>query len=506
MTVADPLTPTQALHRAQAALEMVARLSRGHTADPGEESRRLQDAFEALVACLDLGVERIPHEAAYIFMRLAAHEELKRMAHLGAMDWEMARLGRLPGAHLQVQMARTPATPEGRRDFLAQRRAWGRAVEQRIGGVRLARDWPKPVDAPVRIGFVSDDLRHTIIGAFAWPLFQHRDRRNTELFVYSAFPGPQDPIEKHFAAWSDTYHRAPGASPRRMAEQIAADGVDLVIDLGAAYAWEVAAHRPAPIQASWMGYSSSVGLGAIDWIIVDPFLAPEAPDLLLEKPLILPASWISMTGAYFEDEPRPGGTPESANGRLTFGTLNATYKYSEACLETWAEIVSATPGSRFLVVRPEADAPGLRANLERVFARFGVTADRLEFRAVRGDHLKHYNDIDIALDTFPVTGGTTTCETLWMGTPVVSLLGEAMHERVSYSILCNAGLPDLVARTPAEYVGIALELAHDHPRRERLKSGLRDQIRSRPIGQPETHARDFYAALVGLVRRRRAAA
>ena len=122
----------------------------------------------------------------------------------------------------------------------------------------------------------------------------------------------------------------------------------------------------------------------------------------------------------------------------------------------------------------------------------GIAADRLEFRAVRGKHMPHYNDIDITLDTFPQTGGTTTCEALWMGVPTVTLVGEALFERLSYSILHNAGLGDLCATSPGQFIDIAVALAANGDRIQALRTGLRDQIRASPLGQTEQFARDFY--------------
>jgi predicted O-linked N-acetylglucosamine transferase (SPINDLY family) len=153
--------------------------------------------------------------------------------------------------------------------------------------------------------------------------------------------------------------------------------------------------------------------------------------------------------------------------------------------------MNRVPGSRFLFVRPESGAPTFRANIAREFAKHGVGEDRLLFESVRGKHMRHYNRIDIALDSAPHTGGTTTCETLWMGCPTVTLVGEAFFERLSYSNLSNAGLGDLCAFTREQYVEIAVDLAKDRARRLDLRQNLRDRLRISPLGDAKRWVKNF---------------
>jgi predicted O-linked N-acetylglucosamine transferase (SPINDLY family) len=150
------------------------------------------------------------------------------------------------------------------------------------------------------------------------------------------------------------------------------------------------------------------------------------------------------------------------------------------------------PGSRFIFVRPESGSQTFVHNILAHFEAEGVARNRIDFRAVRGNHMKHYNDIDIALDTFPQTGGTTTCEAIWMGVPTITLVGEALFERLSYSILSNAGLEDLCARTEEDFIWIAVTLAGDIDRIQALRTDLRARIRASPLGRSEQFAQDFY--------------
>ncbi len=288
----------------------------------------------------------------------------------------------------------------------------------------------------------------------------------------------------------------PDKSSREVAQTIADDQLDMLIELGGSTHMnrlDVMAYRAAPLQASWLGYPHSAGLSTIDYFICDPYSAPTDPALMIEKPLMMPHTWLALGRAVFGDGlPIAEGLPEDRNGYLTFGTANNPHKYSRAVLGAWARVVAAVPGSRFVFVRPEGSSATFRRNIVAEFAAHGVTEDRVVFHTVRGRHMPFYNEIDITLDPFPLTGGTTTTEALWMGVPVVSLRGEAFFERLSYSILSNAGLGDLVGADLEEYQAIALKLVADRERRRDLRLTLRDRIRNSPLGRTEAFARDFY--------------
>jgi len=205
----------------------------------------------------------------------------------------------------------------------------------------------------------------------------------------------------------------------------------------------------------------------------------------------MPSSWVSIGRLGFTNHPILPGLPEARVGRLTFGTMNNPYKYSPEAIALWARVMQSVPNSRFLMVRPESGVALFRENMARAFARFGIAADRLSHVAVRGQHMTRYNDIDIALDTLPQTGGTTTCEALWMGVPTVSLIGPAFFERLSFSNLANSGLRDLAVDTQDAYVETAVALAADVARRLSLRHGLRDMMRGAPIGDAAGWVRDF---------------
>jgi protein O-GlcNAc transferase len=387
-------------------------------------------------------------------------------------------------------------TMDDRLVLIDAHRQWGTNYEAKTQPLRVLRAPPGP---RIRVGFVSSDLRHHPICYFAFPIFEHYDRDRFEFLAYSFHPGEPDAVQRDIEGRVSVFRRMPNLPELDIARRIADDRLDILFELGGSThlnRLEVMAHQPAPIQVSWLGYPHSAGLGRIGHILVDPYLKPPDPRLLLERPFEMPSSWVSLGRLGFAGQPILPGLPEERAGRLTFGTMNNPYKFAPDAIALWARVLQRVHDSRFLMVRPEAGVTTFRDNMARAFARHGIAADRLAYVAVRGRHMQHYNDIDIALDTLPQTGGTTTCECLWMGVPTVSLVGPAFFERLSFSNLTNAGLGDLAVDTPDAYVDTAVALAADRDRRRALRSGLRETIRTSPMGDTRAWVRDFEALTI----------
>jgi len=489
------------LRRAQAlapGLHHMMLLAQALARDTGpDEGASLEEAFglarEALDAeGLNPGHRKILSE---IFARVCAFAEIDRLGDFRTLGRAWAESGRQTALLRQLPRVRSL---DDRLELMEQHRLWGRGVEARAAAEPIRTPQPRSPDGRIRLGLMSSDLRRHAVGYFAAPLFDHRDER-FDLYLYSFFEGPEDAAQRAFVAKAAASRQMPGATASEAAQAIADDRLDLLIELGGATAMnrlEVLAWRPAPKQASWLGYPHSGGLAAIDWLICDPITAPEDPRLLLETPLAMPRSWIALGRGAFDDRHAIDPTPPAARaGGLTFGTANNPYKFTREGLAAWAQATAAVPGARFAFIRPEAGAPAFRCRILATFAAEGVAAERVVFHPVRGAHMPLYNQIDISLDTFPLTGGTTTAESLWMGVPVVSLKGPALYERLSASILANAGLGDLVADDLAGFQRIARDLAADRARREMLRRELRGQLRQGPLGDTAGFARDFYAML-----------
>lgn len=465
--------------------------------DPRNEGEKLEAAFHAVSAADDAGVleDEAKGVALGLFLRLAAVEEADRRWPFRTIGFELADLG--DHRNLIYQIPR-PTDLAGRVELLAQHRRWGQGVEQAaaVNPIRSASRGPR---SRPRVGLVSSDLRIHPVAAFADPLVEHANAAGVELFCYSAHPAPPDGYEQHLATATAGFRRLPGASATELAHAIAADAPDVLVDIGGSTNQNrvgVMAHRLAPRQVSWLGYPHSVGLLTIDHIVVDPYIAPTQEGLLLETPLTMPRSWIALSRGYFRDDiPLASELPSDRKGVVTFGSAGSPYKYTMATLDAWARVLAAVPRSRFLFLRPEGGSPSFRRNVATHFARRGVTADRLDFVAVRSAHLPYYREIDISLDTMPLTGGMTTCEALWMGVPVVTLAGPALFERLSHSLLQNAGLAALSTDTVDAYVECAVALAENPTmRRSWLRDG-RAALRAAPLGDTQQFALDLYRLL-----------
>jgi len=438
-------------------------------------------------------VTRFARSLRTVFQRVLDIEGLAATGTLEQLAPRWIAEGRVSALHYELGQVETL---QDRLRILEWHRSWGRQEEAAIQ--------PLPLPAPavqgtrrLRVGFMSSDLRNHPVSYFALPLLEAHDGERFEVFCYSFYEGAADNVQRHIAAKVGAFRWWPRRPSAQVAEGIAADGLDILFELGGSTAMnklDVMAYRPARIGVSWLGYPHSAGLERIDCILTDPFIRPEDPRLLIERPFELSESWVVLGRLGFHDKvPIEDGLPEDRTGAITFGTMNNPYKYTTKCLDAWAAVLREVPRSRFLFVRPEAAGESFRANVRAIFAARGVEPDRLDFVGVRGQHLQHYNSIDIALDSFPHVGGTTTCETLWMGVPTVTLVGPGFPERLSYSNLSNAGLGDLCARSVEEFVALAAALAEDRPRRRALRMTLRQTLRQHPLGDVQRFVNAFYA-------------
>lgn len=463
-----------------------------------DERDRITEAADLGRALLDAGGELQPVAFGLqsVFLKTADFDALARLPPMAGLMRHWAEGNQVAALHNQLGRVETD---RDRRDLIAMHRLWGERVEAAAVPERLRRPG-RGGGAKVRIGLMSSDLRNHPIAYFALPLFELYDRNRFELFAYSFYPGAPDPVQQTLAGLADRFRVIASASDQQVAQAIADDGLDILFDLGGSTHLNrltVLAWKPAPLQCSWLAYPHSSGLGRIDFNLVDPYLKPPEPALLIERPFELPHSWVAVGGRLgFVPEPVEPGLPADRTGVVTFGTMNNPLKYTRAGIALWARAMQAVAGSRFLFVRPEGGVPRFVDNIRREFARHGIGGERIDFIEARGGHLPWYNRIDVALDTLPQTGGTTTCEAAWMGVPTVTLVGPAFFERLSYSNLSNCGLGELCARSPDAYVSLAVALAEDTARRRPLRAGLRDQIRAQPLGQVERWVADFQDAVL----------
>jgi predicted O-linked N-acetylglucosamine transferase (SPINDLY family) len=347
----------------------------------------------------------------------------------------------------------------------------------------------------LRIGYVSPDFRQHVVGRNLLPLFRAHDRREFEIVCYSGVSQP-DALTDRFRSYAGAWHDVADWSDEQLAQGIRADRIDILVDLTLHMVRNrllVFARKPAPIQVTFAGYPGTTGLSAIDYRLTDPYLDPPGrhDDLYAEESVRFFASF------WCFDPPNPAPVvnplPAVANGFVTFGCLNHFGKVNRPVLRLWAEVLRAVPGSRLLLLVPEG--PQRQSTLEQL-EQDGIEPARLTFvgHQPRQAYLEQYHDLDMVLDTFPYNGHTTSLEALWMGVPVVTLVGQTVVGRAGLSQLINLGLPELIAGTPADFVRIAVELAGHLRRLGELRATLRARMEASPLMDSEHFARGIEAA------------
>lgn len=357
--------------------------------------------------------------------------------------------------------------------------------------------------APVRIGLLSADLRQHSVAKFLDPLVDHLNRDRFELEAFSCYPDPLDPVQKRLRLKIPHFHDVERLSHRELASLIRERSIDVLMDLTGFTNHNragVVAYRPAPVQIGWLGYPGTTGLADLDYLLLDQYLAPVCSDYLVEKSLVMRGS--SVCFGSMADIGINSQLPCRRNGYITFGTLNNSYKLTPFVFDLWAEALRGVPGSRLHFYRREFESELLKSNVIAEFARRGVDSDRISMvnnRAHQRYYLDCYNDIDLSMDTYPVVGGTTTCDALWMGVPVIGLEGDNIHQRVCSAILRNLGCPELVATSPVDFVAKSVELAQDLPRLSEYRSTLRQRMRESVLCDSRVFAANFQEAILSVV-------
>jgi predicted O-linked N-acetylglucosamine transferase (SPINDLY family) len=383
-------------------------------------------------------------------------------------------------------------------------RRWGEAVAAAAGHDPLPEPKARRPRGRLRIGLLSSDLRRHPVGTHLLPLLRRYDRGRLEIVAFSPTESPGDLVQAEIRDHVARFEVIGDVGPRQAAERIREAGIDILLELNGLTPGsriDALGFRAAPVQIEWLGYQFTTGLAPVDHFLLDRRNAPSAAGLLRERILLMPESWVCFAG---DAEPEPAPEPPlRRKGFVTFGTLAHPFKFTRRAFAAWANVLAAVPESRFLVVRPEAADPEFRDNVVRAFAHERIDPGRIAFFDNAGagvGHLSCHDEIDIALDTLPVTGGTTTCEALWMGAPVVSLAGESLHQRLSLSLLSGLGLERLCAESVEGYVRIAAGLAEDADALAGLRAGLRARIGSSALGDGRRFARRFEAVMVEAAR------
>ena len=349
----------------------------------------------------------------------------------------------------------------------------------------------------LQIGFVSGDLRNHAVASFIEPVLEHLARnQKLSLHAYYNFKKEDSATQRlrgYFAHW----HPVAGLSDEAMEKQIRADGIDILIDLSGHTAHNrlpLFARKPAPVQASWIGYPGTTGLQAVDYYLSDHFRLPlgKYDRQFIEKIVRMP---VSAPFLPYETAPSVNLLPAISNGYVTFGSFNRVSKLSHAVIALWSQLLHALPDSKMVLGGMSQDEQ--YDTLIEWFAQEGIARERLSFhpRTSMDAYLRLHHQVDICLNPFPYTGATTLCHALWMGVPTLTLTGKTIPSHGGASYLSHVGLEKFVAQDAADFVRKGLFWTGNLPALANLRADLRQRFKRSAVGQPAVAAAGLEQAL-----------
>jgi predicted O-linked N-acetylglucosamine transferase (SPINDLY family) len=409
----------------------------------------------------------------------------------------------LPGAHSNLLLTLNYHPDMDANQIAVEHRAWADRHAPPPAGEIITHNNERSPNRRIRIGYISSDFRRHSAGYFLLPLLESHDHSNFEIFCYANVQRSDDFTERMKRS-SDVWRNIFGLSDESAAKLIRSDGIDILVDLSghtAGNRLRVLARRPAPIGATYLGYANTTGMMAIDYRLTDAVADPPGmtDEMNVEKLWRLPiCAW-----CYHAPQEAPV-VQDRAGGPITFGCFNAFAKINNQFAAIWVELLKRVPQSRLLLKSAGAGETSSQRRLIAQFAEWGISSDRIEMRGRTADsreHLQLYSLVDVALDTYPYHGTTTTCEALWMGAPVVTLAGRTHVSRVGASLLSTIGLSELIAQTPERYVQIAAALVENPSRLAELRRALRPRMQASPLMDALGFAREIEAAYRRMWRR-----
>lgn len=485
------------------------------------------------VECMEVCVhamEHFPQEPAFVSMYANSMGGLGQgeLAH----EWNIKALALAPeDVELQRIACMQMCYVDGldRASVLAAHQRYGASLAQRAGvhadgqgdpllPVPLVREpWSKGARR-LRLGVVSADFRDHPVGRFMLPIIERLDRASFELHAFLARDAVNDPLRNRLKERFHSWNNVEKLSDHELVEVMRRAKLDVLLELSGLTMDTrigIIPARCAPVQINYLGYPSSTGVPGMDYRIVDDHTDPAEPRMTAVGPLPGADAYASETllrmptsggGSFlcFEAEPI---TPEvvvsparwrNPSAPIVFGSFNNPFKITDTTLALWKRVLDSVPGSKLLIKGRGVQEPRCNLAFAKRFANAGIDISRMEAMVPTPDnrsHLMAYEMIDIALDTYPYQGTTTTCEALWMGVPVVSLIGQTHASRVAKSILSSTGLEEFIAHTPEQYATIAASLASDRARLATLRRTLRERVAQSPLCDAKTFTANF-AALI----------
>ena len=391
-----------------------------------------------------------------------------------------------------------PGSPSvSNREILECRRAW---ASQCLLSGPVSKTFPdrdsRPA-RPLRLGYVSAYFARRNWMKPVWGLINHHDRERFEIHLFS--DGPEPSIAEGYGRHSrDHLHETNGLSNEALAQLIEEVQIDLLVELNG-YCKPprlgLFALRAAPVQVAWFGMFATSGLSELDYLVGDRHVIPDQEESFYTEQVVrVPGSYLTFEVGYPVPDISP--LPCLAAGFLTFGCLAPQYKITTEVIEAWSRILNASPTSRLVLKNVVLEQPAARDFVRSQFARFSIASDRLDLEGPAEHYafLERYAGIDVALDTFPYNGGTTTMEALWQGVPVLCFAGDRWASRISASLLREAGLAEFVAPDLELYIAQAVALARDPDspgRLQLLRTSLRDRLRLAPACDVTAFARNM---------------
>jgi protein O-GlcNAc transferase len=462
---------------------------------------RDQYRYVDLIAVIDRGLSLHPGEPGFRYMRAQALLNLGRAEQTIAEAVELQRdAPGNPSSDVLLAFVSNFARGMSPEEGLAAHKRMGTWIRGRVGPAeRPAPRRRQPSGDALRVGFLSADLRRHSVSYFVEPLLRHMDRSRFFLACYMT-TDHRDERSELLERLSDRWQRVSALQDTAIAQLIRDDRIDVLIDLnGNTGGWQpdVLAMRPAPLIGTYCGYPNTTGLDCVDFRIVDSITDPPGSEALcVERLTRIDPCFLCYTPGEHTPDPAPG--PAERGEPITFGSFNNLTKTNDQTLALWARVLAAVPGSRlFIKTLPFVDAR-VRADVAERLARAGLPPERATLTPPTQDprsHLETYAQIDISLDTFPYHGTTTTCESLLMGVPVVSLTGTTHASRVGASLLHAAGCGAWAAVSEDAFVSVAARLASDRAGLAALRRSLRPRLLASVLCDQRAFARRFGDAL-----------
>ena len=389
-------------------------------------------------------------------------------------------------------------------EILAASRAWGeRFARSRSSREARPRAGAAPKAHGLRVGFVSADFRRHSVAYFFEALLEGNKDNKFEIFCYANL-SQEDDVSARIRQKCQRWRSIARLTDTQVAELVRQDSIDVLVDLSGHTSGNrlpVFARRPAPVQVTWLGYPNTIGVLDIDYRLTDSVADPQANDSHHSETLWrLPSTFI----CYRPDPTAPpvASSPFLKNGHLSFGSFNNLSKITDTVISTWANLLNAVPRSILITKSKMFVDDAVRNRFCEKFSRLGIASSRLRLvdrDASFEDHMQRYNEIDIALDTFPYNGTTTTCEALWMGVPVLGLRGSTHRSRVTLSIESQLGLGRFVANDERELLAVADELSRSPEQLAQQRCGLRDQMMASSLCDFSSFAADMEQAFRRMV-------